>query len=206
MSQDEYRRFTAEHKLEILREADQSGVTVREVCRRYALTVSVFYRWRAVAQGGFAVALKRGAQRTQSGDDPRARQKAEIARMRAEITAEDLKLTKKRSDDLYRAPSETKAAGMQIVVKTERPAVLSRGCIAHSLLWACRAASITRGSVAKTFRIGQQSRVGSTKCCPMSALRSASFLAVPEDRLSRAHTDDGRCGDSLRRRARCTGF
>jgi len=34
------------------------------VCRRHALAVSVFYRWRAVAQGGSAVALKRDAQRT----------------------------------------------------------------------------------------------------------------------------------------------
>jgi transposase-like protein len=50
MSKREHRRFTAEQKLEILREADQPGVTVSEVCRRHALAVSVFYRWRAVAQ------------------------------------------------------------------------------------------------------------------------------------------------------------
>jgi hypothetical protein len=33
MSKREYRRFTAEQKIEILREADQPGVTVSEVCR-----------------------------------------------------------------------------------------------------------------------------------------------------------------------------
>ncbi len=33
MSKREHRRFTAEQKLEILREADQPGVTVSEVCR-----------------------------------------------------------------------------------------------------------------------------------------------------------------------------
>jgi transposase len=55
MSKREHRRFTAEQKLEILKEADQPGVTVSEVCRRHALAVSVFYRWRAVAQGGSAV-------------------------------------------------------------------------------------------------------------------------------------------------------
>ena len=59
MSKREHRRFTAEQKLEILREADQPGVTVSEVCRRHALAVSVFYRWRAVAQGGSAVAVIR---------------------------------------------------------------------------------------------------------------------------------------------------
>jgi len=65
MSKREYRRFTAEQKIEILREADQPGVTVSEVCRRHGLAPSVLYRWRAVAQGGSAVALKRDAQRWQ---------------------------------------------------------------------------------------------------------------------------------------------
>jgi putative transposase len=95
MSKREHRRFTAEQKLEVLREADQPGVPVSEVCRRHGLSPSVFYRWRAVAQGGSAVALKRDAPRK---DDPEARHKAEIERMRAviaEITAENLELKKR---------------------------------------------------------------------------------------------------------------
>jgi hypothetical protein len=51
-----------------------------------------------VAQGGSAVALKRDAQRAPRKDDPEARHKAEIERMRAviaEITAENLELKKK---------------------------------------------------------------------------------------------------------------
>ena len=98
MSKGEHRRFTAEQKLEILREAEQRGVTISEVCRRHGLAASVFYRWRAVAQGGSAVALKRDAQRTPRKDDAEARHKAEIERMRAviaEITAENLELKKK---------------------------------------------------------------------------------------------------------------
>ncbi len=69
-------------------------------CRRHALSPSVLYRWRAVAQGGSAVALKRHAQRATRKDDVEARHKAEIERMRAviaEITAENLEL-KKRSE------------------------------------------------------------------------------------------------------------
>jgi transposase-like protein len=73
VSKREHRRFTAEQKLEILREADQPGVAVSEVCRRHALAVSVFYRWRAVAQGGSAVALKRDAQRKPRKDDAESR-------------------------------------------------------------------------------------------------------------------------------------
>ena len=122
MSKREHRRFTAEQKLEILREADQPGVTVSEVCRRHGLAPSVFYRWRPVAQGGSAVALKRDAQRTPRKDDPEARHKAEMERMRAviaESTAENLEL-KNRLDDLSRVSAETKAAVMQIVERTKR--------------------------------------------------------------------------------------
>ena len=98
MSKREHRRFTAEQKLEILREADQPGS---------------------------AVALKRDAQRKPRKDDPEARHKAEIERMRAviaEITAENLELNKKdlRLEDLFRVSAETKAAVMQIVEQTKR--------------------------------------------------------------------------------------
>lgn len=51
MSKGEHRQFTAEQKLEILREAEQPGVTVSAVCRRHGLAPSVFVdrvgkRWR----------------------------------------------------------------------------------------------------------------------------------------------------------------
>jgi transposase len=98
MSKREHRRFTADQKLEILREADQPGATVSEVCQRHSLSPSVVYRWQAVAQGGSAVALMRDAQRKPRKDDPEARHKAEMERMRAviaEITAENLELKKR---------------------------------------------------------------------------------------------------------------
>jgi len=57
MSKREHRRFTAEQKLEILREAEQPGVTVSELCRRHGLSPSVLYRWRSISQGGSAVSL-----------------------------------------------------------------------------------------------------------------------------------------------------
>jgi transposase len=98
MSKREYRRFTAEQKLEILRETQQPGVTLSEVCRRHGLSPSVLYRWRAVAQSGSTVALKRDAQRKPRKDDAEQRYQSEIARLRAvvaEITAENLELKKK---------------------------------------------------------------------------------------------------------------
>jgi transposase len=98
MSKREYRRYTAEQKLEILREAEQPNVTVSEVCRRHSLAPSVFYRWRAVAQTGSASALKQDAKRAPGKNDLEARREAELVRLRAviaEITAENLELKKK---------------------------------------------------------------------------------------------------------------
>lgn len=94
----QYRRFTAEQKLSILKEAEQPGVTISEVCRRHGIAPSVFYRWRAVADDGSSGALKREGKRTPRKGGVEARQKAEIDRLRAvvaEITAENLELKKK---------------------------------------------------------------------------------------------------------------
>ena len=98
MSKREYRRYTAEQKLQILRESEQPGVTVSEVCRHHELAPSVFYRWRAVAQNGSASALKQDARKRPSKSDTESRQAAEITRLRAviaEITAENLEMKKK---------------------------------------------------------------------------------------------------------------
>ena len=98
MSNGELRQLTADQKIDILREAEQPGMTISKVCRRHGLAASVFCRWRAVAQCGSAVALKRDAHRTPRKDDAEARHKAEIEQMRAviaEITAENLELKRK---------------------------------------------------------------------------------------------------------------
>ena len=98
MNKREHRRFTAEQKLQILREAEQPGVTVSEVCRRNGLAPSVFHRRRALAQSGWASALKQDAKRLPGKSDLEARREAELVRLRAviaEITAENLELKKK---------------------------------------------------------------------------------------------------------------
>lgn len=52
MAKRNYRRFTAEEKLAILKEAEQPGVTTAEVCRKHSISPSLLYSWRAVAQDG----------------------------------------------------------------------------------------------------------------------------------------------------------
>src|ERR1700677_2629023 len=80
------------------RDFTRGGSARRNGERGVPAVALVLYRWRAVAQGGSAVALKRDAQRALRKDDAETRHKAEIERMRAviaEITAENLELKKK---------------------------------------------------------------------------------------------------------------
>jgi transposase len=99
MSERKYRRFTAEEKLAILKEAEQPGVTIAEVCRKHRLAPSMFYAWRAVAQQAVGSAMKNTDRRGQAKPDAETeRLRAELARMRAvvaEVTAENLELKKK---------------------------------------------------------------------------------------------------------------
>lgn len=99
MAKRTYRRFTAEEKLAILKEAEQPGVTAAEVCRKHSISPSLLYSWRAVAHDGAGSALKRTDSRGHAKPDAEvARMQAELNRLRAvvtEITAENLELKKK---------------------------------------------------------------------------------------------------------------
>ncbi len=99
MSKREYRRFTAEQKIEVLKQAEQPGVSISEVCRKHRISPAQFYRWRAVAQNGSAAALKNEARGVKPASQSELdRRDAELARLRAvvaEITAENLELKKK---------------------------------------------------------------------------------------------------------------
>lgn len=99
MSKRTYRRFTAEEKMSILKEAEQPGVTVAEVCRKHSLSPSQLYNWRAVAQHAAGSALKHVDHRGRGKPDAEVqRMQSELTRLRAvvaEITAENLELKKK---------------------------------------------------------------------------------------------------------------
>ena len=62
-------RFTAQEKLEILKQGEQPGVSVAELCRKRALAPSVYYRWRMLADQAMQAVLKGEGRAAQGGDE-----------------------------------------------------------------------------------------------------------------------------------------
>lgn len=94
------RKFTAEEKFKILEEARQPGASVAEVCRRYQIVSSLFYKWESEARKGALEALNNKKRRA-NGKDRETKLEDKINRMRAvisEITEENLHLKKTLGD------------------------------------------------------------------------------------------------------------
>lgn len=92
------RRWTAEQKWQIIREARQAGNTVSEVCRRHGIASGQFYGWEKQAQKGALKALRNGNRRRKQRAEITQMQ-AELDRLRrvvAELSAENLELKKGR--------------------------------------------------------------------------------------------------------------
>ena len=94
------RKFTAEEKFKILKEARQPGASVAEVCWRYQIVSSLFYKWESEARKGALEALNSKKRRT-NGKNRETELEDKINRMRAvisEITEENLHLKKTLGD------------------------------------------------------------------------------------------------------------
>ena len=90
------RQFTAEEKFKILEEARQPGASVAEVCRRYQIVSSLFYKWESEARKGALEALN-SKKRRANGKNRETELEDKISRMRtviSEITEENLHLKK----------------------------------------------------------------------------------------------------------------
>ena len=69
------KRFSEEQIIQILREAETTGTTVRELCRRHNVTEQTFFRWRN-KYGGMEVS---DAKRLRALEDENRRLKEMVA-------------------------------------------------------------------------------------------------------------------------------
>ena len=94
MERNQGRRMNAEEKLRILEEGRQSGLTISEVCRRYQIAYTQFYRWERIAREGALDGLRNGGRKLKNGRREE-RLRAEVNRLRtavAELTMGNLGL------------------------------------------------------------------------------------------------------------------
>jgi transposase len=90
------RHFSPEEKYRILEEGRQPGGSIAEVCRRYQVSSSLFYKWEAEARRGALAALA-GKKGKGKADNEKQHLQEKISRLRAvisEITEENLGLKK----------------------------------------------------------------------------------------------------------------
>lgn len=89
------KRWPAKEKWKIIRECQQGGATVAEVCRRHGVNTGMYYQWLRQVEEAALLALDGKLK-----DKPTAREerlRSELDRMKdvvAEITAENVDLKK----------------------------------------------------------------------------------------------------------------
>ena len=95
------KHYSADIKYKIVKEALTTDQSVTEICKKYEISVSMFYRW----QEQFLLSAKSGMSKASKGEKPQdaavSKQEAEITRLKnviAEITAENIEFKKKFSE------------------------------------------------------------------------------------------------------------
>lgn len=93
------RQIPAETKLQILKEARNTNLSISQVCEQYAISPTLLYQWERIANRAALTALQgqpRGRKKVRPSEEALL---AEVQRLReviAEITSENLQLKKGR--------------------------------------------------------------------------------------------------------------
>ncbi len=93
------RQLPAETKLQILKEARSTNLSISQVCEQYGINPTLFYQWEQIANRAALTALQgqpRGRKKVRPSEEALL---AEVQRLReviAEITSENLQLKKGR--------------------------------------------------------------------------------------------------------------
>ncbi len=93
------RTFSAETKLQILKEGRQTNLSISQVCDQYQISPTLFYQWERTAERAAMSALQgqpRGRKKLRPSEEAL---QAEVQRLReviAELSSENLQLKKGR--------------------------------------------------------------------------------------------------------------
>ncbi len=93
------RHIPAETKLQVLKEARSTNLSLSQVCEQYGISPTLFYQWEQIANRAALTALQgqpRGRKKVRPSEEALL---AEVQRLReviAEITSENLQLKKGR--------------------------------------------------------------------------------------------------------------
>jgi transposase-like protein len=93
------RQFSAETKLQILKEGRTTNLTISQVCDQYQISPTLFYQWERIADRAAMSALQgqpRGRKKLRPSEEALL---AEVLRLRevvAELSSENLQLKKGR--------------------------------------------------------------------------------------------------------------
>jgi len=93
------RQFPAETKLQILKEASTTNLTVSQVCDQYQISPTLFYQWERLADRAALAALQgqpRGRKKLRPSEEALLVEVQRLREVIAELSSENLQLKKGR--------------------------------------------------------------------------------------------------------------
>jgi transposase-like protein len=93
------RTFSAETKLQILKEGRQTNLSISQVCDQYQISPTLFYQWERIAERAAMTAFQgqpRGRKKLRPGEEALLIEVQRLREVIAELSSENLQLKKGR--------------------------------------------------------------------------------------------------------------
>ena len=93
------RTFSAETKLQILKEGRQTNVSISQVCDQYQISPTLFYQWERIADRAAMTALQgqpRGRKKLRPSEEALLTEVQRLREVIADLSSENLQLKKGR--------------------------------------------------------------------------------------------------------------
>ncbi len=91
------RQFSAETKLQILKEGRQTNLSISQVCDQYQISPTLFYQWERIAERAAMSALQgqpRGRKKLRPSEEALLTEVQRLREVIAELSSENLRLKK----------------------------------------------------------------------------------------------------------------